>query len=84
MSSELPTAREVFENALFAICLQIQARSHAVEERYSEAVELGKSDRTDVLIMQYASLITKRPAAVGSPKAEKDHRRELKRAFDEN
>jgi hypothetical protein len=66
MSSELPTARcEVFENALFAIWLQIQAQLQATEERCREVLDLGKSDTTDVLIMQYASL-TPEPLALSS------------------
>jgi hypothetical protein len=57
MSSELQTARcKVFENALFAICLQIQAGFQAADEGYKEVVELRKADTTDVLIMQSASM----------------------------
>jgi hypothetical protein len=62
MSSELPTARcEVFGNALFAICYQIRHDPRRPRSATEEVVELGNSQTTGVLIMQYASLITKLP-----------------------
>jgi hypothetical protein len=70
MLSEPPTAScEVFENALFAICLQNQARSHAAQERYRRGSRVGKSEKTDVLIPKYASLpVRSLPRGLDAPK----------------